>query len=72
MVAPVEHPSLGGRYWRPAPAVDLSATPGAAGPFVEAGEHTRAILAELGYDDATIEELRQAGVVTWPGADQAE
>jgi crotonobetainyl-CoA:carnitine CoA-transferase CaiB-like acyl-CoA transferase len=61
-----EHPTFGGRYWRHAPAVSFSRTPGVAGPYCETGEQTRAILSELGYDAARIDELRAAGVVTWP------
>ena len=30
------------------------------------GGHTRLILQELGYDGATIDELRAAGIVDWP------
>jgi crotonobetainyl-CoA:carnitine CoA-transferase CaiB-like acyl-CoA transferase len=32
-------------------------------PIPDLGQHTDAILAELGYDDATISEFRAAGVV---------
>ena len=66
MTSRTSHPALGGDYWRPAPAVGLSATPGAAGPYCEIGEHTRAILVELGYDEDTIAELKADAVVTWP------
>jgi hypothetical protein len=37
----------------------------------EKGEHTQAILAELGYDEAAMVQLKEAGVITWP-ADSAE
>jgi crotonobetainyl-CoA:carnitine CoA-transferase CaiB-like acyl-CoA transferase len=30
------------------------------------GEHTQEILEELGCERAEIDELRRAGVVTWP------
>ncbi len=53
---------------KPAPVVDtpirLSATPGAIrGRAPLAGEHTDAVLAEIGYSAAEIERLRGAGVV---------
>ena len=35
------------------------------------GQHTREVMAELGYDDATIEDYRARGIVTWPGKDYA-
>jgi crotonobetainyl-CoA:carnitine CoA-transferase CaiB-like acyl-CoA transferase len=35
------------------------------------GEHTREILTELGYDDASVDDYRARGVVTWPGDDYA-
>ncbi|MFT3964956.1 MAG: CoA transferase [Sphingobium sp.] len=44
-----------GRYWRHAPVVKFSQTPCADGkPYEGLGEHTRAVLTELGYDEATI------------------
>ena len=64
-----EHPSFGGSYWRHAPVVGFSQTPGQARAFCEKGEHTRAILEELGFDPPTIALLKEEGVVTWP-ADQ--
>ena len=63
-----EHPSFGGRYWRHAPMITFSETPGVARPHCELGEHTRMILAELGYDEADMSALRDADVVAWPGA----
>jgi crotonobetainyl-CoA:carnitine CoA-transferase CaiB-like acyl-CoA transferase len=66
MMTTAEHPSFGGTYWRHAPAVRHSATPGTVGPYCEVGEHTRALLAELGYSDAEIGGLADAGVVAWP------
>ncbi len=30
------------------------------------GQHTREILAELGYDDATVADYQARGVVSWP------
>ena len=63
-----EHPSFGGRYWRHAPMLRFSETPGEARPHCELGEHTRAILQELGYDQSEMTDLRQADVVGWPTA----
>jgi crotonobetainyl-CoA:carnitine CoA-transferase CaiB-like acyl-CoA transferase len=59
-----EHPSLG-KYWRHAPLLRFSETPGAVTTLSEQGEYTRALLAELGYDEASMEELKTAGVVSW-------
>ncbi len=58
MTARTSHPAFGGAYWRPAPAVALSSTPGTVGPYCEIGEHTRAILRELGYDEETVARLK--------------
>ena len=67
-MAETEHPSFGGRYWRHAPMVSFSATPGTARPYCELGEHTRALLQELGYDQDQMTELHDGGVVGWPTA----
>jgi crotonobetainyl-CoA:carnitine CoA-transferase CaiB-like acyl-CoA transferase len=66
MMVTAEHPTLGGRYRRHAAAVRHSATPGVVGSYCETGEHTREILAELGYDDEEITALHDDGVVAWP------
>jgi crotonobetainyl-CoA:carnitine CoA-transferase CaiB-like acyl-CoA transferase len=66
MMGTSEHPSFGGTYRRHAPVVGLSRTPGHGGAFCEKGEHTRAILEELGYDTRTIAEFKEEGVITWP------
>jgi len=65
MMSVTEHSAFGGRYSRHAPLLRFSATPGHGGPFCEFGEHTRAILAELGYGQATMAQLAEAGVVMW-------
>ena len=60
---PVNHPKLG-RMELVGQAVTLSRTPSklhSATP--ERGEHTDAVLRELGYDDAAISALRSKGVV---------
>jgi crotonobetainyl-CoA:carnitine CoA-transferase CaiB-like acyl-CoA transferase len=67
MMTKVSHPSLGGQYWRYAPVLQMSDTPTRALPHCELGEHTRALLAELGYTEGEIDELHEAGVVKWEG-----
>jgi crotonobetainyl-CoA:carnitine CoA-transferase CaiB-like acyl-CoA transferase len=71
MMTTSEHPSFGGGYWRHAPLIRFSTTPGRVRTFCEMGEHTRAILGELGYDEGAMTQLKEAGVVAWP-SDQAE
>jgi crotonobetainyl-CoA:carnitine CoA-transferase CaiB-like acyl-CoA transferase len=61
-VAEVEHPVFG-KHLRHGPVVSLSRTPGVVGPAPLTGQHTRALLAELGYDDGEIAALEQRGVV---------
>ena len=71
MMVQAEHPTFGGMYWRYAPVVQLSETHSVVTRFSELGEYSRAILAELGYDDEQMAALREAKVVTWP-ADEPE
>ena len=63
MMTKTEHPTMGGTYWRYAPVLQLSATPGQAKAFCDWGEHSQAILAELGYDAQQIDELDDAGII---------
>ena len=50
------------------PLVELSETPGkTGGPPPLLGEHTRAIMAELGYAEEETARLKDAGVITWSG-----
>ena len=68
LVTEYEHPLLG-RVRQFGNLITFSDTPGKqerAAPMV--GQHTREILAELGYDDAAIDALAADGVVTWPDA----
>jgi crotonobetainyl-CoA:carnitine CoA-transferase CaiB-like acyl-CoA transferase len=53
-----------GRFEDPGLLIDFSSTPGVIqrGPCL-CGEHTRQVLQELGYSDASIDGLAQAGVV---------
>jgi crotonobetainyl-CoA:carnitine CoA-transferase CaiB-like acyl-CoA transferase len=57
----VDHPEYG-PLRRHGPVVTFDATPGRFGPGCLAGDHTDDLLAELGYDDAAIAELRASGV----------
>jgi crotonobetainyl-CoA:carnitine CoA-transferase CaiB-like acyl-CoA transferase len=66
MMARSEHPAFGGTYWRHAPVVGFSKTPGRGRAFCEKGEHTRAILDELGYRRQAITLLKEEGVISWP------
>jgi alpha-methylacyl-CoA racemase len=47
----------------PGPAPKFTATQGEAGVVPEIGADTAALLAELGYDDAGLAELREAGAI---------
>ena len=59
----IEHPSRGPQELV-GQAVELSRTPwGLRTPTPEKGEHTDAVLASLGYDTATIADLRERGVI---------
>jgi crotonobetainyl-CoA:carnitine CoA-transferase CaiB-like acyl-CoA transferase len=66
LVTEYEQPVLG-RMRQYGSFIDFSETPGRIrGPVPMLGEHTREVLAWLGYDDGEIEGLRDQGVVTWP------
>ena len=52
-----------GTYQRHGPVVTLAGTPGRYGPGVLGGEHTDAILAEIGYDAAAIAGFRARNIV---------
>jgi crotonobetainyl-CoA:carnitine CoA-transferase CaiB-like acyl-CoA transferase len=58
----VDHPTFG-EHARLTPLVDFSRNETVAEPGCLRGEHTNQILAELGYDDAAIVDLRHRGVV---------
>ncbi|MGH2598658.1 MAG: CaiB/BaiF CoA transferase family protein [Dehalococcoidia bacterium] len=62
-VVEAEHP-LWGPMRRHGPVVALSDNPSTPGPGTVAGQHTTAILRELGYDDAAIEHLHAQRVVS--------
>jgi crotonobetainyl-CoA:carnitine CoA-transferase CaiB-like acyl-CoA transferase len=66
LVAEYQHPTYG-RFRQFGSLVDLSETPGRiAGPPPLLGEHSRQVLAELGYSDSEIDTLRDRGVTLWP------
>jgi crotonobetainyl-CoA:carnitine CoA-transferase CaiB-like acyl-CoA transferase len=71
MVSEAQHPVMGGKYWRYAPMLKFSDTPGHGGSFCEFDEHTKALLTELGYDSAAIAQLQESGVIAGP-ADHAK
>jgi crotonobetainyl-CoA:carnitine CoA-transferase CaiB-like acyl-CoA transferase len=64
LMTKTEHSTLG-RYWRHAPLLRFSRTPGRVTTTCEAGEHTRALLSELGYDEEAIARLSASGVVDY-------
>jgi crotonobetainyl-CoA:carnitine CoA-transferase CaiB-like acyl-CoA transferase len=63
MMVTTSHPSLGGNYWRYSPVLDLSDTPSQVLPFCDLGEHSLALLLELGYAEDRANELIGRGVV---------
>ena len=66
LVAEYEHPLLG-RVRQFGNLITFSDTPGKpASPAPMLGQHTREILAELGYDETAIDGFRARGVVSWP------
>ncbi len=66
LVADYEHPTYG-RFRQFGELVHLSDTPGRiAGPPPLLGQHSREVLADLGYSDAEIQTLRDRGVTLWP------
>ena len=66
LVADYQHPTYG-RFRQFGHLVTLSETPGRiAGPPPLLGQHSREVLAELGYSADEVEGLRRQGVTTWP------
>jgi crotonobetainyl-CoA:carnitine CoA-transferase CaiB-like acyl-CoA transferase len=66
LVADYEHPTYG-RFRQFGHLVNLSETPGRiGGPPPLLGQHSREVLAELGYSPEETEKLRDRGVTVWP------
>lgn len=61
-VADVTHP-LFGTHLRHGPVATLSLTPGSTRPACLVGQHTRAVLLELGYAEEDIADLQLRGIV---------
>jgi crotonobetainyl-CoA:carnitine CoA-transferase CaiB-like acyl-CoA transferase len=71
LVTEYDHPLLG-RVRQFGNLISFSDTPcGPHRPPPMLGQHTREILSELGYDQRTIDSMRDRGIVTWPDADYA-
>ena len=70
LMVQTEHSSLGGRYWRYAPVIRFSDTPGQVLPYCDKGEHTKPIMSGLGLSEDEISRLRDDDVVTWPDEEQ--
>lgn len=66
MMVKTEHPAIGGTYWRYAPIARFSETASQVVPFSELGEYSRRLLAEVGYDEEQIDQLKADEVVGWP------
>ena len=65
MTVEAPHP-LFGSVVQFGPHVAMSRTPGTVRPVGLRGEHNRALLREIGYDDARIDALEAAKVITAP------
>ena len=65
LIADVVHPVLG-PHWRHGATVELSATRPALREANVNGQHTRAILAEIGYMEAEVASLKERGIVNYP------
>jgi crotonobetainyl-CoA:carnitine CoA-transferase CaiB-like acyl-CoA transferase len=62
LLVEVEHPTFG-EHDRLATLVEMSRSETVAEPGCLEGQHTDAVLAELGYDAAAIADLRERGIV---------
>ena len=57
-----------GKFWRYSPLLRFSHTRDKAEPGMLKGQHTEAILRELGYSREQVNALREQGVVDWEEA----
>jgi crotonobetainyl-CoA:carnitine CoA-transferase CaiB-like acyl-CoA transferase len=64
-VADAHYPGFGS-FRRHGPTVTFPENPPTVGSAPEVGQHTRAILDELGYTGAEIAHLHAAAIVGWP------
>lgn len=64
LIADVVHPVLG-PHWRHGASVELSGTRPALREANVNGQHTRAILAEIGYTEAEVASLKERGIVNY-------
>jgi len=63
MLVKMEDP-VAGEMYLPGATIKMSKTPGRIGPVPTPGQHTDEVLSRLlGYDRATLEELRQTKVI---------
>ena len=60
----VEHPHVG-KHLRYGGLVEFSLTPGLYRTSIQAGQHTKPLLREMGYDDQQVEDLGERGIVQW-------
>src|SRR5207244_13069842 len=59
--------AVAGEMYLPGATIKMSKTPGRVGHVPTPGEHTDAVLSSLlGYDQAALDELRQAKVIARP------
>lgn len=65
LIADVVHPVLGS-HWRHGATVELSATRPALREANVNGQHTRPILAEIGYTEAEVASLKERCIVNYP------
>lgn len=66
LLVKADHPTFGD-YWRPPPKVELESVANRLAPAAAIGEHSRPVLASLGYSEGEIAGLIDDGVVgVWP------
>ena len=69
LLTPDDHPAFRA-FWRLPPKIDFAGEEFRPGPAAALGEHSRALLAEIGYTEQQIGELVAAGTLgVWPASD---